>query len=606
MKLSKESVIKNQQFENETLSLAFAELVSMLDRSAGISVCDKTGMDVVFDLSDSNAYSVVVDGNSLIFKGPSEIEILYAVYTFAEEVLGFCFFEPGHDRFNAKVSIDLDDGTVISPRQPLLKNRGFIQEFPFINRNYELADWMAKNRLNYLLTWMKYYDEFPEEAKHYYRVRGITIESGHHNFNYWLPTDEFYDEHPEYFAIVDGKRVEPKWLGDGTMLSLQLCTTHPEVRAIIAERMIRYCKEHPELKLISLIPTDGFGWCECERCRSFYDQSKKGDRHTISKHVYEAQELYHDLIKDIWSRIKDELPEVVLTLGAYINYAKPAKSFTLDRRMGVHFALYWRCINHQVSDDTCPINSAYAKDLKAWTAARKGGEINIYEYYMGVNFYISLPMVHHEACFDEIRFFNENNIDGLTTQFHLVHWTAYGLNYYLMGKAMYGEEKQEAVDGAFRAIFEKDAEEAKQFYREVKDLVLSAGPCHIPYPRSILRRTELSRYKSLFDKAKALAAKAPQDRLRQRMVVWTEYILRFKGLYDRYAAGKENITEDINQFLDWARDHKKEGVFLMRTVELFCAGWLERIEQGKPWYHFQFDWEDEYIKEHDTLLTEMK
>ena len=35
--------------------------------------------------------------------------------------------------------------------------------------------------------------------------------------------------------------------------------------------MIKYCREHPELTVISLIPTDGYGWCECERCSVLLD-----------------------------------------------------------------------------------------------------------------------------------------------------------------------------------------------------------------------------------------------------------------------------------------------------------------------------------------------
>ena len=548
---------------------------------------------------------MAVEGDKLVFKGPGEIEILYAVYTFAEEVLGFCFFEPGNDRLKPAGTIELDEGVVISGRRALLKNRGLIQEFPFVQRSYELGDWMAKNRLNYLLVWMEYYDEFPEEAKDYYRVRGITIESGHHNFNYWLPTDEFYDEHPEYFAIIDGKRVTVERVSDGTLMSVQLCTTNPDVRAIIAERMIKYGKEHPELKVISLIPTDGFGWCECEDCSSFYDKSKKGDLHAVSEHVYEAQELYHDLITDIWSRIKDELPDVVLTLGAYINYSNPGKNFVLGDRMGVHLALYWRCINHLISDENCATNSAYVKDIQDWMGAKNGGQINIYEYYMGVNFYVALPMVHHESIFDEMKFFNENNIDGVTTQYHLTHWTAYGLNYYLMAKAMYGEDKQRAVNGAFSGIFGDDAEEAKQFYREMKELVLSAGPCHIPYPRSLLRRTEFTRYESLLVKAKGLAEKSPEDRLRKRIVIWVDYFVRFKKLYDDYRGGKKGISEDINEFLEWARQHRNEDIFVMKKVETLFACWLEKIKQNKPWYHFQLDWEDKYVKKHDSLLSKV-
>ncbi len=165
MRLCKDVAIKNKSFGSETLELAFSELVSMAGRSTCVGVSEKEGIDVVFDVCGTDAYSVTVEGDKLVFRGPGEVEILYAVYTFAEEVLGFCFFEPGEDKLKPAGTIELNDGVVISDRKALIKNRGFIQEFKFVERNYELADWMAKNRLNYLLIWMQYYDEFTQEAK---------------------------------------------------------------------------------------------------------------------------------------------------------------------------------------------------------------------------------------------------------------------------------------------------------------------------------------------------------------------------------------------------------------------------------------------------------
>ena len=33
---------------------------------------------------------------------------------------------------------------------------------------------------------------------------------------------------------------------------------------------------------------------------------------------------------------------------------------------------------------------------------------------------------------------------------------------------------------------------------------------------------------------------------------------------------------------------------------------LDKIKENKPWYHFRLDWEDEYVKKHDTLLSKLK
>ena len=63
---------------------------------------------------------------------PDEIELLYGVYEFAERFGGWSFFEPGRDRFDAaRKTAALPEGVLIKATKPLLKRRGFIQEFPF-------------------------------------------------------------------------------------------------------------------------------------------------------------------------------------------------------------------------------------------------------------------------------------------------------------------------------------------------------------------------------------------------------------------------------------------------------------------------------------------
>ena len=553
--------------------------------------------------------------NTLRFSGPTPVEILYAVYTFAEERLGFCFFEPGRDRLTSQDRIALEDGVVIDERVPMMKNRGLIQEYPTDDSNYRLADWMARNRLNYLLTWMEYYDQFTDDMKHYYRVRGITVESGHHSFEYYIPMRTYYKDHPEYFAIIDGERVKPEAAHETSSLntqpaatdptlasmSKQLCVTDPGLRAEFAKNMIAYVRAHPELNVITIVPNDGFGWCECEKCSEFYDKTSRGEFYCVSEHVYKAQDLYHDFVKDVAGRVHRELPDVTVTLFAYINYIDPAEGFELTKGLAVHAAPYWRCINHAIHDPACPINRRYMKSLAKWGQVKNGGEFNVYEYYMGVNFYLSLPMIHHEVVFDELRALKNMGADGVLTQYHLPHWTAYGLNFYMMAKAAYGEDAS-VVEKCMRDLFGPDAEEATTFYRALRELVLSAGPCHIPIPRPLFMRTRLEQYEDVRALAQALLDKKLDDRLRRNLVVWMDYIIRFKTLFDRYIGG-EDVRSEIREFEQWAEQHSTHDVCVVPRLKLFLAEWIKSIEQGKPWYHFNIDWEDDYVKRYDQLLN---
>ncbi len=559
--------------------------------------CAKYGVEADFIMDTSlPSYEVRAMAGRLVIAAPNDVELLYGVYACAETYGGYTFFEPGRDIFapeRVMKELPKQNGVLLPARRPLLKIRGFIQEFPFGDDTAIIFDWMAKNALNYLLVWMKYYDHLSDEMKEYARIRGIEIESGHHNFNYWIPGSKYAAAHPDFFAMIDGKRISPSGNAE-LLLSEQLCTTNPELRAEIVRRMLEYGDEHPEIHTISLTPNDGFGWCECPECSKFYDRNCKGDLYSVSTHVYKADRIYHDLVRDIAARLHAARPSLKLTFTSYINYCRPSKGMTLEPGMAVHMAPYWHCINHALDDADCPINSHYAADLLAWSGVKHGGEIYVYEYYMGVNFYLSLPMVHFHEMFREMRWYAAHGVDGVNTQFHVSHWTVYGMNYYLMARAARGADEESTITDMFVRLFGKDAEVARAFYRAVKKVVLSVGKCHIPYPRSLFSRTKLEDYKCLYTKAKDLLALQPSDALRKEIALWMEFICMFKAFFDLNQQHKATES-DAQALLDWIHSHRDTRLFVHDRFDMYFDEVKTLLREGRPWIHFGIDWEDAII-----------
>ena len=558
------------------------------------------GLEAVLKIEETlPSFEIRIEKGAFVIAAPNNVELLYGVYDLAERAGGYSFFEPGRDRFDEnRVKKDLPDGIFVPACPVKLKRRGFIQEFPFNDETQMLFDHMAKNKLNYLLVWMKYYDHLSDELKEYARIRGIVIESGHHNFDYWIPGKKYGKTHPHFFAMVDGKRITPSERDSDLLMSEQLCTTNKELRAEIVKNMLAYCDAHPEVKVISLVPNDGFGWCECPECSKYYDKEKKGEYYNLSNHVYKADKIYHDLIDDISARLHEVRPDISLTFVAYVNYSRPAEGFQLNKNTAVHMAPYWHCINHSIDDEDCPINSSYADDLKCWEKSKNGGEINIYEYYMGVNFYLSLPMVHFEEMFRDISWYNAHGIDGILTQFHIPHWTVYGNNYFLMGRAARGEDMTGSIDTLFEMLYGKEAQQAKSFWKKAKDLLLALGECHIPYPYSFLKRVNKESLKELQSLAQDLAKAAPADCMRKELVIWTEYLIRFKELFDTYHEGKL-AKKDVDDFVTWIHSYRDTRVFVQDKFDMYFPALHEALEKGTPWLHFNFDWEDEYIRKHE-------
>ncbi len=87
-----------------------------------------------------------------------------------------------------------------------------------------------------------------------------------HSFNSLVPVDEYFDEHPEYFSLIDGTRVREY---DGKIT--QLCLTNPDVDRISLERIRGWLgpavEANPYNKyLVNVTVNDSNNYCECEAC----------------------------------------------------------------------------------------------------------------------------------------------------------------------------------------------------------------------------------------------------------------------------------------------------------------------------------------------------
>lgn len=68
-----------------------------------------------------------------------------------------------------------------------------------------------------------------------------------------------FDEHPEYFALVGGERPSGA--------NAKFCISNSGLQQVVVDDAVREMKAHPDRDSISVDPSDGGGWCECEACQ---------------------------------------------------------------------------------------------------------------------------------------------------------------------------------------------------------------------------------------------------------------------------------------------------------------------------------------------------
>lgn len=90
-------------------------------------------------------------------------------------------------------------------------------------------------------------------------VKGFDLLSGHAYEAFIAANKAEFDKHPEYFALVDGQRRTAG--GD-----LKFCISNAGLRTLIADHAMRHFRANPGADSISVDPSDGGHWCECEPC----------------------------------------------------------------------------------------------------------------------------------------------------------------------------------------------------------------------------------------------------------------------------------------------------------------------------------------------------
>ena len=160
-------------------------------------------------------------------------------------------------------------GAVVS--NPDLELRG-VCIFPVSAGNTEelraLIDWMGKNRFNLLMTsvrrtekrpdgWKVEWEAVSDELLPELRKRGIILNISEHSGRYFFPTS-YFDAHPEWFAMnAAGERFSTG----------QMCYSNEEAVATLTENFAAYAAAHPEVDILGTWPEDGYGFCQCGKCR---------------------------------------------------------------------------------------------------------------------------------------------------------------------------------------------------------------------------------------------------------------------------------------------------------------------------------------------------
>ena len=291
---------------------------------------------------EEEAFCIEITGRGLSLAGGSLRGLVYSVYGFLEDVLGVGFYTHDVTKIPRAPRLELTAG--ILRDKPALEYRQLDGTLEY------LPDWRAHNRLNAART-----DAAGAPVASLERYGGGKSYSlVVHTFDTLVPAAQYFDEHPEYYAMIDGKRRREE---------TQLCLTNPEVLAIAIESVRQNLRAHPEATIISVSQNDSLGdnGCTCPECARV-DAEEGSHAGTLIRFVNAVAEA-----------IEDEFPQVLVDTLAYRYTRTPPKLTRPRYNVCVRLCSIECCFAHPLAqcDEICSFadkghGDSFQHDLKEW------------------------------------------------------------------------------------------------------------------------------------------------------------------------------------------------------------------------------------------------
>ena len=140
-----------------------------------------------------------------------------------------------------------------------------------------------------------------------------------HNIAVLIPRDTYHPTHPEWFALVDGKR-DPYNVSDTYW---QYCYSNKDLATEVAKKLIEKFDSDPNLTNYAIGANDGWerNWCECSECTRLGNDTD--ELLTFANNV--AKEL------------KKKYPNKTLTILSYHSFYFPPQNVKADPMVDVMF-----------------------------------------------------------------------------------------------------------------------------------------------------------------------------------------------------------------------------------------------------------------------------
>ena len=355
--LSAWNIVETEK-NNPAVSTAVKELKHYLNLCANdVKV---NGKSAVFQLGiDSKKLAaeewlIKSDNNNISIVGGSGRGTLYGVYVFLEKYIGVRYFNAFEEYIPAKKEFSFKN--LNDKGKPFFKFRNLFRdpEFPADGGRFAAKMRINQDGQSQISAAFGSDDAYGLPA----HVHNIERKDG------YLPMAEYFKSHPEYYAVIKGKR-------DGSTRSGQLCFTNPDLVPIFKAKLREYVKQSeakaaarnsapPRIYDISM--NDNLNFCQCSRCAE-----------AVKK--YNRSGVLLNFLNQIAADLKSYRPNCYLQTLAYFATQEPPRNVKIADNIIIRLCDTYSKLTEPV---TSAANTAFRTKLQSW--AKHCKNIIIWKY----------------------------------------------------------------------------------------------------------------------------------------------------------------------------------------------------------------------------------
>ncbi|MGZ3950760.1 MAG: DUF4838 domain-containing protein, partial [Flavisolibacter sp.] len=300
-----------------------------------------------------------------------------------------------------------------------------------------------------------------------------------HTFNRLVPPAEYFGTHPEYYSLVNGKRISYG----------QLCLSNPDVLQITIAQLKKDMGLHPTLRYWSVSQNDTYDYCQCDQCKKI-NEEEGSPMGSLLQFVNKVAAVFPD--------------KVITTLAYQYSRTPPLKTKPAPNVM---ITLCTIELNRSLPIETDPSSVSFKNDIVGWS--KICNNIMLWDYEIQfTNYLCPFPLFH--TLQPNIQFFTKYGVKAHFQQCNTGHGEEFSeLKSYLLSKLLWNPtaNTDSIINDFMRGYYGKAAPYVRAYFDRLHQQAriskqgLDIYGTPVWNAKTFLSSENIKEYNDLFDKA---------------------------------------------------------------------------------------------------------